>query len=143
MRLLFHGGVPGLKVGSVIIPGMAEHRYVEGCAHCEAQRRGSSVGDPATPEGWVYACADLPYARYYASRAVYGSLYRVRLEGDVEPSVEDPSIFHAYRARSAVVVQVLENRILLTMKERFKLWKRWGGTEAEFERMVSSMTRPA
>lgn len=136
--LLFHGGVPGRKVGDLLVPGMAEHRYVEGCKHCEAQRDGTLTGiDPPTPPDWVYACADLPYARWYASRAVYGTLYRVRLEGDVERSVEDPDWSWTYRAPAARVVRVLERDIMLTMPERRKLFARFGGSPAEFKRMVA------
>lgn len=141
--LLFHGGVPGRKVGDVLLPNMAEHRYVEGCKHCEAQRNGVAVGDPDTPPDWVYACADKPYARFYASRAVGGTLYRVRLEGDVERSVEDPEWSWTYRGRQARVVAVLERNITLTWREWQKLFKRWGGTEAEFESMVSAVMRGA
>ena len=138
-RILFHGGMPGLRVGSVVVPDMQKCRLIDGCPTCAAQAANINAGDPSTPSGWVYACADRPYARYYASRAVGGTLYRVRLEGDIESATEDPPQFHAFRARRAVVVSVLENNIILTMPERLKLWKRWGGNEAEFEAMVASV----
>ncbi len=138
-RLLFHGGMPGLRVGAVIVPDMQKCRLVDGCPTCAAQAANVDAGDPSTPSGWVYACADKPYARYYASRAVGGTLYRVRLDGDVEVADEDPPQFHAFRARRAVVVAVVENRIILTMPERLKLWKRWGGSETEFDQMVASV----
>jgi len=135
--VLFHGGVPGLWVGDVIVPNMAEHRYVDGCAHCEAQRAGGETEiDPPTPPDWVYATSDLLYARYYASRAVRGTLYRVRLEGDIEPSTEDP--FPTWRARRAVVVRVPERNVTLTWPERRRLFVRWGGTSEEFDAMVRS-----
>jgi hypothetical protein len=141
--LLFHGGVPGRKVGDVLLPGMAEHRYVEGCACCEAHRDGLPAFDPATPLEWVYACADRPYARFYASRAVRGTLYRVRLEGDVERSAEDPAWFWAYRGRQARVVAVLETNVVLTMTERQKLFVRWGGSREEFDQMVRAVVAGA
>ena len=132
---LFHGGVPGLWVGDVILPNMAEHRYVPGCKYCEAQRTNSEVAfDPPTPPDWVYATSDRPYARCYASRAVRGTLYRIRLEGDVERSTEDP--FPTWRGRRAIVVASLERAVTLTMKERRRLFVRWGGTPEEFEEMV-------
>lgn len=140
---LFHGGAPGLWVGSVVLPGKAEHRYVPGCAHCEAQSKGVNLGDAPTPEGWIYATADRAYARYYASRALEGTLYRVRLEGDVEPSEEDPPQFPTWRARRAVVVEVLERRVVLSMSQRRHLFLRWGGTESQFEEMVASVMRQA
>lgn len=143
-RILFHGGVSGRRVGDVLVPGMAEHRYVKGCPHCEAQAAGVDSGiDPATPADWVYATADRPYARWYASRAVSGTLYRVRLEGDVEQSVEDPPWSNTFRARRAVVVAVLENRIVLTMDERWRIFRRFGGTQEEFRDMVKAALRQA
>lgn len=137
--LLLHGGVPGIWVGGIVKPNMAEHRYVPGCQHCEAQAAGINLGDAPTPEGWVYASSDRAYARYYASRAVFGTLYRVRLEGDVERSEEDPPQFPTWRARRAVVVAVLEWKVLLTMKQRRDLFVRWGGSESEFESMLSAV----
>jgi hypothetical protein len=133
----FHGGVPGRRVGDVLLPGHADHRYLVGCPDCEAQRQGEHVAiDPPTPPGWVYASEDRAYARFYASRAVGGTLYRVRLEGEVEVSVEDPPEFRAWRARRAVVLQVLETKVVLTMHQRRHLFLRWGGTPEEFDRMV-------
>ena len=136
-KRLYHGGVRDLKRGDVILPNMAEHRYVEGCPHCEAQRladRGEEVDlpcDPPTPPDWVYATTHRLYARYYASRAVEGDLYKVDLRIDVERSTEDQ--FPTGRGREAVVVRVIERRITLTMKERRHLYRLWGGTDAEFE----------
>lgn len=136
---LYHGGVAGLAVGSVVLPNMAGHRHVEGCKQCEAQRDGTWVQgtDPGTPANWVYATSDRPYARYYASRAVLGSLYRVRLVGEVERSSED--LFPTWRAGSAIVVAVLEFNVVLSRFERLKLFKRWGGTEAEYREMVQQV----
>ena len=126
-RILFHGGVPGLWCGDEILPDMAEHRYVEGCAHCDTQKEGgATLIDPATPSGWVYA-----------SRAVRGTLYRVRLVGNVEPSMEDP--FPTWRAERAVVVGVPERDITLTMAERRRLFVRWGGSEEEFGEMIAGL----
>ena len=142
-RRLYHGGVPGLWVGDEILPGMARHRYVEGCPCCEAQARGEHTGiDPPTPEGWVYATSDKEYARFYASRAVNGTLYRVQLVGDVEPSSEDH--FPTWRARKAVVLGVLNQNVTLTHGQRRRLFLRWGGSPEEFAAMVASfgMAKP-
>lgn len=133
---LYHGGVGDLWVGDVIEPNMGHLRHVEGCSQCEAQAAGVFVDgfDPPTPPNWVYATTDREYARYHASRAYKGSLYVVDLEGDVEKSVEDP--FPSWRGRRATVRGVLERNITLTMKQRKKLFCRWGGTGAEFDRMM-------
>lgn len=134
-ELLFHGGVGGMWPRSTIRPNMAEHRYVPGCKHCEANKRGlSTTIEPVTPENWVYATSDKLYARYYASRAVKGWLYLVELADDAEPSAEDQ--FPSWRASNAKVIKVLEKRITLTMDERRELFRRWGGTDAEFNLML-------
>ena len=133
--VLYHGGVAGYWIGDLLTPNNAEHRYVDGCQHCAAQREGRFlVLDPPTPPDWVYATSDREYARFYASRAVRGSLYRVRLEGDVEPSIEDP--FPTWRGRRAIILGVPEIRVTLTMRQRRKLWCRWGGTPEEFDQMI-------
>ena len=138
---MWHGGVAGLWVGDVILPNMAEHRYVEGCPHCAAQAAGQRTNiDPPTPADWVYASEDHEYARWYASRAVRGSLYRVRLEGECERSQEDPPQFGCWRARRAVVVGVKELGVTLTMRERERVFMRWGGTRDEFRAMVRGVT---
>lgn len=141
---LFHGGVAGLQPGELILPSHAEHRFVTGCPDCEAHRRGDTgpTGDPATPPEWVYATEDRQYARWYASRAGKGWLYRVHLEGDIERSIEDPH-FATWRARRAVVVSVLERAVVLTMKERRRLFLRWGGTPREFDRMIADVLAEA
>lgn len=143
MPKLYHGGVGGLWAGDVLVPGMSHARHVDGCAQCEAQASGKFVRgfDPPTPPAWVYATTDRDYARYYASRAVRGNLYEVELEGDVEESVEDP--FPTWRGRRAVVLRVPELKITLSMKQRKKLWRRWGGTPEEFDQIVRSLVSAA
>lgn len=136
--VLYHGGVAGFWCGDVLVPNMAEHRFVPGCEHCEAQRDGAATAiDPPTPPNWIYATSDREYARYYASRVVGGTLYRVQLEGDVEPSTEDP--FPTWRGRRATIVGVPERHITLTMGQRRRLWIRWGGDETGFANMVASL----
>lgn len=136
---LFHGGVTGLRPGDEILPGHAEHRYVPGCPHCEAQRAGlQGLIDPPTPKEWVYATESRPYARFYASRVVNGDLYRVFLVGDIERSREDLH-FPSWRGRKAIVHSVLERHIILTMKERRRLFLDWGGTDREFQAMIAGV----
>lgn len=136
--VLFHGGAPGLTPGDAV---SHEHsrRSHDGCPDCEAAARGE-VGpsaDPLTPDGWVYASEDRQYARYYASLYGRGWLYRVRLT-DPEPSIEDVAMFPSWRARSATVVSVLERAVLLTMRERRRLFVRSGGTEREWQAMLGA-----
>lgn len=138
-RRLYHGGMGEMWRGDVIKPDMAEKRYHDGCAICQAHQAGLSTSiDPATPHGWVYATSDRAYARYYASRAGNGWLYEVRLADNAEPSEEDP-YFPTWRAASATIERVLERGITLSMREREKLWVRWGGTKQEFANMVAQV----
>lgn len=118
---------------------MAHTRYLDNCPQCEAQRNHQLISgfDPPTPHGFVYATSDREYARYYASRAVKGWLYEVQLADDAEPSTEDP--FPTWRASGARVLKVLEKRITLTMDDRKRLFVRWGGTEEEFNGMISEL----
>ena len=136
-RKLYHGGVAGLHRGDIIRPGMAEGRYVPGCPHCEAQRRGEMLGDPPTPPEWVYATHDYLYARYYASRAVRGSLYVVEPVGPTEASTED--LIPTVRARALRVLRVVERGVELTMRERRWLFLAQGGTDEEFEAMIRAV----
>ena len=64
-----------------------------------------------------------------------GSLYRVKLLGDVEPSPEDPH-FPSWRGRRAVVLRVVERNITLTHTERRRLFLQWGGSHDEYDDMV-------
>lgn len=132
---LYHGGAKGLWRGDLILPDMVEHRCVDGCPVCEAHRRGDHHPlDPATPPGRVFATTNRRYARFYASRAVGGDLYQVELVGDAQASTTDP--FPSWSAPSARVLRVLERDVVLTMRERRDLFRRWGGTPEEFEAML-------
>lgn len=134
---LFHGGIAGLKPGDIIRPNQGHRKHVAGCPVCAAHAAGHATEvDPLTPEGWVYATKDLPYARHYASKA-RGDLYRVQLVGDVERSTEDH--FPTWRARRARVLSVAQRNVTLTMPERQRLFIRWGGTAEEFTAMCSAM----
>ena len=42
---LYHGGVPGLKRGDLIVPGH-DRKTVDGCPICEARSRGETLIDP-------------------------------------------------------------------------------------------------
>jgi len=140
VKLLWHGGVSGLHRGDTIRPDMVGHRCVEGCPVCEAHAKGEDHDlDPATPSGYVYATTNRRYARFHASKCVGGDLYRVRLVGPVEASAEDGP-FPTWRASSAAVVKIVERGVILTMKERLDLFRRWGGTKAEFQTMMDDAT---
>lgn len=132
---LWHGGAAGLQPGDTITPD--HERHTDGCPICAARADGTATIDPATPEGWVYATDHRMYARYYASLVGRGTLYRVELSGDIGRSTEDH--FPTWRARQATVIHVVEPYITLTMKERHRLFREWGGTELEWRSLVHTI----
>ncbi len=135
---LFHGGIAGLRAGDIIRPNQGHRKHIDGCPTCAALAAGTATPfDAPTPEGWVYATKDRPYARLYASKA-RGDLYRVQLLGEVERSAEDGP-FPTWRARRARVVSVADRNVTLSMGERERLFIRWGGTAPEFAAVCSAM----
>lgn len=131
MTAWWHGGVPGLRPGDLIEPGHA--RSVKaGCPWCEARERGA-VGpggiDPAPEHAdRVYLTADRLYGKHYASLYGRGDLYRVKPVGDVVASVEDS--FETVAAPAARVLAVYDRAVLLTPKERRRLFREWGRADA-------------
>lgn len=132
---LWHGGVPGLRVGDLVVPG--ERHYEDGCPVCAAKAEGRNftvggvVVDPLNVhEDRVYVTSDREYARFYASKYPLGDLYRVepvwRL-GDMSPLVdvgtEDP--FPTWAAPAARVEAVYERAVRLTHRQRVTLLERW------------------
>ena len=121
---LYHGGVPGLKVGDVITPGH-DRRVHDGCPFCEARARGESpVIDPLARPDRVYATANRLYAKHYASLWGRGDLYRVAPVGELEFSAEDT--VESYCAEGLTVAAVLDRAVLLTWSERRRLYREWG-----------------
>ncbi|MFD6935293.1 hypothetical protein ACFWAP_03925 [Streptomyces goshikiensis] len=131
---LFHGGVPGLKVGDLVEP--SPPRHVVGCAVCAARARGEdyvvpdlgSIDPPTGRPDRVYFTSDREYGRFYASLAWRGDLYVVEPVGDIEPSTED--YFPTWCAPAARVLSVYTRAVQLTMPERRRLYRRWGGLQA-------------
>lgn len=128
---LFHGGVPGLRKGELIVPGK-ERRSHAGCPWCEARARGEAGPDgidpPSEHTDRVYATPNRLYAKYYASLWGYGDLYRVSSVGEVEPSTEDT--VETVTAPAWRVEAVLDRAVLLTPSERRRLQREWGAADA-------------
>lgn len=130
---LWHGGVPGLGVGDLIVPGH-QRKPVAGCAFCEARAAQAAGGatpalDPLALHGdRVYLSTDREYARHYASLYGYGDLYRVEPLGDVQRSTEDS--FETYLAASARVLAVYARAVLLTASQRRALDRAWAAADA-------------
>lgn len=123
MTALFHGGVPGLRIGDLLAGGH-ERRQHEGCEWCGARAAGTAVHDPAShrPDK-VYITADREYARFYASLYGYGDLYRVEPIGDLTPSEEDP--VDCWTADQVRIAGIVARAVLLTPGQRRRLHRRW------------------
>jgi len=144
---LYHGGVPGLRIGDHIRPGHSRDDRHPGCAICEARAAGAPTPiDPASVrQDRVYVTEDREYARYHASLYGRGDLYQVATVGDVERSGEDE--FPSYVCERAEVVAVYARAVILTWQQRRSLYRRWSALEGmhprdadrEFERMVDGL----
>lgn len=127
---LFHGGVPDLRVGDLIVPGR-ERRHHDGCPWCEARNQGEAhlgMDGPSQHVDRVYLTSNRLYAKYYASLWGRGDLYQVEPVGEVEKSTEDT--VETFMAAAARVVAVLDRAVLLTMSERRRLDREWGAADA-------------
>lgn len=127
---LFHGGVPDLRAGDLIVPGR-ERRHHDGCPWCEARQNGGAhlgMDGPSQHQDRVYLTSNRLYAKHYASLWGRGDLYRVEPVGDLERSTEDT--VETFMASSARVVAVLDRAVLLTMSERRRLYREWGEADA-------------
>jgi hypothetical protein len=129
-RRLWHGGVPGLRKGDLILPGQArKHHY--GCPFCEARSAQAAGGPKPSHDALserpdrVYATTQRLYARHYASLFGRGDLYRVRAQDDaaVERSWEDT--VPTWTAPAWLVVAVVDRAVLLTWGERRRLTREW------------------
>jgi hypothetical protein len=132
---LFHGGVPGLKPGDVLVPG--RRHYEDGCPVCTEKARGvnATLGgiaiDPVNQhEDRVYVTSDREYARFYASKYPMGDLYVVAPLGEqLDVGSEDP--FLTWAVASARVVSVYERTVRLTHRQRVTLLERWRRVDQE------------
>lgn len=129
---LFHGGVPGLRIGERIEPGH-ERLAHPGCKWCEARAQGGAylgMDGPSWHADKTYSTTSRLYAKHYASLWGYGDLYRVSLIGEGEPSLEDsmPSMI----SPALRVEAVLDRAVRLTPSERRKLTREWDAADAIF-----------
>lgn len=70
---LYHGGVPGLRIGDLIEPrpDRDERHLVDGCPTCEARRRGEQLAADDNDPSLIYVTTDREYARIYASGSAH------------------------------------------------------------------------
>lgn len=145
MAGLYHGGGRGLRVGDEIVPTTGG-RHRDGCPICEARAAGNTVvvdGEAIDgPNGHadrVYVTTSRLYARYYASLAGLGDLYRVEPIGELVRSDEDPLV-EAYTCPRARVVAVVDRAVRMTMAEHRRLLQ-LGGTTRRVAPIWSSVMR--
>ena len=138
--ILFHGGIPGLNAGDLILPGSPH--FVDGCKVCDAHKAGMSHElEPVTQHAdRVYVTTDREYARFYASKYPKGDLYSVEPVGDLAVSDEDR--FPTWTAPSARVIGVYDRYVQLTWKQRRTLLRKWERADREvaFARLASAAT---
>lgn len=115
MSRLFHGGMPGLKVGDLVVPQESPGWHRDDCSWCR-----SGADDSRHPET-IYVTTEREYARYYASRFGKGWLYVVEPVGDVERSTEDGP--ETYRCASALVRSIYERCVVVTRNQRRRVFK--------------------
>lgn len=125
---LWHGGVPGLRVGDLIEPGH-DRAHRDGCAWCESRAVEAAGGersgiDPLSiHRDRVYLTTDREYARHYASLFGRGDLYRVDPVGELVRSTEDT--IPTWHAPAAIVTAVYDRAVLLTWPQRRRLLRTW------------------
>jgi len=126
---LFHGGVPGLLPGDLILPGHGR-RHHDGCPWCEARARGEAhLGiDPLAEGDRVYCTTNRLYAKHYASLWGRGDLYGVEPVEWMVSSQEDT--IESFKTDSLRVTSVLERAVLLTFSERRRLLREWTAADA-------------
>jgi hypothetical protein len=124
---LWHGGVPDLKPGDMIVP--APRQPVDNCPMCQAMERGESVmvrhqgqthfvDGPREITDGVYVTSDRFYASHYASRFGRGDLYRVEPVGQIIAQQVEAGGFPVWVVPQARVVSVVQRMIVWTDKER-------------------------
>jgi hypothetical protein len=147
---LFHGGVPGLRIGDLVEPGHSRDFHHPDCPWCKARAAGDAhlgADGPSHRKDRVYMSEDREYARYHASLYGRGDLYLVEPIGEVERSDEDS--FPSWVAPAAKVSAVLARGVLLSMPQRRRLAERWSALEgvskrqarAEFHEMLGGALR--
>lgn len=125
--ILWHGGVPGLRVGDLVTGGNTRPAHA-GCPICAERAAGTSQIDPpiARPDR-VYVTTSREYARHYASLYGFGDLYRVEAD-ELEASLEDS--IETYTTPAATIVAVYDRAVMLTWSRRRALWREWAAADA-------------
>ena len=129
MNALYHGGIPGKRIGDLIEPGHTRRTH-DGCPWCAARETGDAflgIDGPSGHEDRVYATTNRLYAKHYASLWGRGDLYRVEPVGELAASTEDS--IETFTATALRVASIYERAVLLTMSERRRLAREWGSAD--------------
>lgn len=122
---LFHGGVPGLRVGDVL-DGEHQRRAHDGCTFCQARADGTATLDPLAAHPHVYATTERDYAKYHASLYGYGDVYRVEAIDGCELILSTEDSWPTWHAEKVVVAGIVARAVLLTWPERRRIHRVWG-----------------
>lgn len=135
---LWHGGVPGLRVGDLLEPGHDRFLH-DGCPFCEARAAGEAhlgIDPPSAHQDRVYVTTNRLYAKHHASLWGRGDLYRVEAVGDLVRSTEDT--IETYTAPAARVLAAYDRAVLLTWTERRRLDREWAAADLLLQVEVSA-----
>lgn len=105
---LWHGGVPGMKAGSTLLPP-----DLTGAQSLSEYRQMVGAGADVLRTDRVFVAADREVARAYAALKPNGALYEVRPLGELEedPDCTVPGL--SWQCRAAVVVSVVDPLVWL------------------------------
>lgn len=112
----FHGGIPGLNVGDMILPPS-----VTGTTRDMADELTQLAAPHLIRPDMVYATTVQDVARGFAAMHPDGALYRVEMVGDVQPDPDMPVT--SVMGPSARVVEVVKARVILAHR-RLDSWAR-------------------
>lgn len=154
MTVYYHGGIPDLEIGDLLVPSRAHME--DGCLICMARAEGRTV-TVAEYREWVRAQPvsaakrnrvlkmlkgadgsepiDPPSALiavYITTNREYATQYAARSRGDlyeVEPNGEmtasDEDPFASWTVQSATVTRIVRRKVRLTKYERRAIFKSW------------------
>lgn len=162
----YHGGVPGLNVGDIIVS--SPPRITDGCPICLARAKGQTltVGeyrrfaasqgpkgasilkmlegapdnapiDPPSRIQGVYITTDIDYATFYAARSG-GDLYEVAPIGALQMSREDH--FPSWIVSESRVIKILRRNVQLSRQERRYMTRKWEKADARAK--ASDVAKP-
>lgn len=135
-RQFWHGGAPGLRIGTMLLTAEAARR----AGRWDTGHLGQHGYDDGTTDvGQVYFTTDRELARAFCctlAGGVRGTLYRVEPIGPVVPDPDFDGHDVSFSARGAVIVDVDEVDVTLTPTERaarFGLYMAWPSREPMYD----------